>query len=122
MARLVSSANEAPSLLDLRQKALELRINRLESEKEYLGLRGKEIVPEQAAEIENKHIALLHQLELEGAEIEQQYVVLLRRSLGNVGIEIGGGLWWDDRCFFCKDCVTAHCLTCTACQSCVTWV
>lgn len=116
MAGLTTSTSGGSPLIDLKQKALDLRLSRLKSEREFVGLRGKEISPEEAIEIENKRSAILSQLELEGVEIEKEYVELLRRSFGGLGIEVGGLI---NGCWLCKDCVTSTCLTCTVCKDCV---
>ena len=124
MSRPTAPEEDDAALIDLQQKALDLRIAKLNSEKEFIGYPRRELSPEQASEVENKRSALFHQLEMDGAQLERQYLELLRSRMGSVGRpgEAGADLLrgrLGGSCWFCDECVTAKCLTCTACQNCI---
>ncbi len=118
MARQISTQGETSSFLDLKERILDLKTARIEGEKEFLGLRGKEISTEELNEIENKYQTLLYRLELDGVQIQQEHIQLLRKRFGDIGLGGAGDLEFLDWCPFCEKCVTS-CTECIGCTHCV---
>ena len=116
------SSKEESALIEIQLRAANLRLAKVKAEKEFLDLRGKEVTPEQASEIQKRRHAILYQLELEGAEIEKDFIEKYRSKLAGLGVRYPGlGLDNISGCPFCTTCVTSclECVTsCTACVAC----
>ncbi len=125
MSECILSDQERKDFHELQVRAANLRLKKIDSEKEFIESIGKEYSEAECKEIEKKRRRILHELELEGAKIELEYVEkyrskLFRISGGRLGGVSGGGVF--ESCIICEKCVTAQCLNCVACASCVTWV
>jgi hypothetical protein len=119
MSDCILNDEERKSFQELQVRAVNLRLKKTNSEKEFIDLIGKEHSQEECREIELRRRKILHELELEGAKIEVEYVEkyrskVLGTSFGNIGdLQLFG------TCIVCEKCITATCLNCTACSSCV---
>ena len=114
------SSREESAIIEIQLRAANLRIAKIKAEKEFIDLRGKEFTPEQAAEVQKRRHTILYQLELEGAEIERDFIEKYRSKLAGLGIHYPG-LDLVSGCPFCTTCVTSclECVTsCTACVAC----
>jgi hypothetical protein len=121
------SSKEESAIVEIQIRAANLRVQKVKAEKEFLDLLGTEISPEEMAAIQKKRLAILYQLELEGAEIEKEFVEKYRAKLAGLMVRYpgwgrwGGGLEGTQGCPFCTQCVTSctECVTsCTACVGC----
>lgn len=116
------SSREESAIAEIQLRAANLRVAKVKAEKEFIDLLGKEFTPEQAAEIQKRRNIILYQLELEGAEIERDFIERYRSKLVGLGIRYPGlGLENISGCPFCTTCVTSclECVTsCTACVAC----
>jgi hypothetical protein len=116
------SSKEESAIIEIQLRAANLRIAKVKAEKEFLDVLGSDISPEQAAAIQKKRQAILYQLELEGAEIERDFIEKYRSRLAGLIIRYPGlGLEGTLGCPFCTQCVTSctECVTsCTACVGC----
>lgn len=111
---------EESSLAKLQVRAADLRIAKIKAEKEFIDVMGKEASPEELAAIEKRRRLIRYQLELEGAEIEREFVEKYRSRLAGLATKFPGlGLEAGLGCPFCQTCVTT-CLECvTSCTHCV---
>jgi hypothetical protein len=116
------SSKEESAIIEIQVRAANLRVAKVKAEKEFLEVLGSEISPEQMAAIQKKRQAILYQLELEGAEIERDFVEKYRSRLAGLFIRYPGlGTEGTFGCPFCTQCVTSctECVTsCTACVGC----
>ena len=110
------------SLIDLQLRAAALRISKIKAEKEFIDARGKEVTPEEKAAIQKRRHLILYQLELEGAEIEHDFIEKYRSKIAGLSVRYPGlGLEGTTGCPFCTTCITSclQCVTsCTACVAC----
>jgi len=115
-------SKEESAITEIQLRAANLRIEKVKAEKEFLDALGTEITPEQMAALQKKRHAVLYQLELEGAEIERDFIEKYRAKLAGLIIRYPGlGLGGIEGCPFCTACVTSctECVTsCTACIGC----
>jgi hypothetical protein len=113
---------EDPALTNLLGRSAELRISRVNAEKEFIKARGRELSKEEQVALERKRHEILYQLELEGAEIEREFTEKYRSRLAGLGNRFpglgGGGLSFGCH-IACETCVTSACLTCVACATCI---
>ena len=115
------SKEESSAIIEIQLRAANLRVAKVKAEKEFIDVLGSEISPEEMAVIQKKRHAILYQLELEGAEIERDFIEKYRSKLAGLVIRYPGlgGLEGTTGCPFCTTCVTS-CLECvTSCTSCV---
>jgi len=118
------SSKEESAIVEIQLRAANLRLAKVKAEKEFLDARGTEVTPEQMAAIEKRRKEVLYQLELEGAEIEKDFIEKYRAKLAGLVIRYpwgGLGLEGTAGCPFCTQCVTSctECVTsCTACVGC----
>jgi hypothetical protein len=123
-----SRSRGEPRLSELHVRAVELRMAKLQGEKDLLRA-PTPTKPEEKAELESRRRETLYNLAVEGAKIEHDFVALYR---GRVSDALGGGLGTLGcltvgpdglpTChIFCQLCVTSCtlCVTgCTYCWSC----
>ena len=111
---------ERKSFHNLQIQAAKMRVKKIKAEEEFIKYVGEDLSREECIEIEKKRRKILHELEVEGADIELEYVAKYRNKLS--GFQIGGigGLHAFGTCIICEKCITSTCLDCTACSSCVT--
>ena len=121
MLDCILSDEERKGLHELQLRAANLKLKKIEGEKEFVEAAGKERSQAECLEIERKRRKIIHELELEGAKINQEFLEKYRQKI--VGTPFGhhGDLQISDWCIICKDCVTATCLNCTVCHNCVTF-
>lgn len=116
------SNRDESAIIEIQLRAANLRIAKIKAEKEFIDLRGQEFTPEQASEIQKRRHTILYQLELEGAEIERDFIEKYRSKLAGLGIRYPGlDLENVSGCPFCTTCITSclQCVTsCTACVAC----
>ena len=117
-----SMIKEESPLIDLQVRAANLRIAKIKAEKEFIDARGKEVTPEEKAAIQKRRHLILYQLELEGAEIEHDFIEKYRSKIAGLAVRYPGlGLEGATGCPFCTTCITSclQCVTsCTACVAC----
>jgi hypothetical protein len=116
---------QQPRQSDLLVRALDLRIARIESERDVLRVQ----VPtseDERAELESRRNQTLYDLEIEGARIERDFVTSFRGRLIDIlgGSAAGGGLEVGPAlptCHLaCQICVTSCTLCVTSCTYCIT--
>jgi hypothetical protein len=110
------------SIVEIQMRAANLRIAKIKAEKEFIDVIGKEVSPEEVAELKKRRQTILYQLEMEGAEIERDFIEKYRSKLAGLVIRYPGmGLENALGCPFCDQCVTSckECVTsCTGCVGC----
>jgi len=120
-------SKEESAIIEIQLRAANLRVSKFKAEKEFLDARGTEVSPEQMAAIEKKRKEILYQLEVEGAEIERDFIEKYRAKVAGLVIRYpwggAGGITVEGTagCPFCTQCVTSctECVTsCTACVGC----
>lgn len=111
---------EESPIVEIQIRAANLRIAKVKAEKEFIDMVGKDVTPEEVSELQKKRYQILYQLELEGAEIERDFVEKYRARIAGLGIRYPGwGLENTLGCPFCTTCITS-CLQCvTSCTGCV---
>ncbi|UFS68617.1 hypothetical protein LPW11_11920 [Geomonas sp. RF6] len=113
---------ELSAIVEIQVRAANLRVAKVKAEKEFIELQGKEVTPEEKAAIEKKHRMILYQLELEGAEIERDFVEKYRSKIAGLSVRYPGlSIDGVSGCPFCTTCITSclQCVTnCTACVAC----
>jgi hypothetical protein len=113
---------EESAITEIQLRAANLRIAKVKAEKEFIDARGKEVTPEEKAAIQKKRHQILYQLELEGAEIEREFIEKYRSKLAGLSVRYPGlNLEGAAGCPFCTTCITSclECVTsCTACVAC----
>jgi len=119
MSDCILSNEERKGFIDLQLKAANLRLKKVKSEREFLELMGKKHSHEECLEIEKRRRNLLHELELEGAEIEAEYIEKYRSKILDISVDHPGQFQIFGKCIICSECITTTCLDCTACSSCV---
>ena len=72
---------ERSGFADLQVRAANLRIKKIDDEKEFIGKAGKDLSVEECLALEKKRRKLLHALEVEGAEIEHEYILKYRSKV-----------------------------------------
>ena len=110
-----------PSLIKLQMRAADLRLARVNAEKELIETLGKELSEGEKAAIEKRRREILYQLEVEGAAIEREFVEKYRGRLAGIMINVAG-LRFEATvgCPFCQTCITS-CRDCvTSCTHCIT--
>lgn len=115
------SSEESP-LIDLFERSGQLRISRLKAEKEFITARGDDLSKEEQIALEKKRSEILYKLELEGAEIEQEFTEKYRTKFARLADRfpgLGGGRLSLSCMVACETCWTSSCLTCVACAVCI---
>jgi hypothetical protein len=117
------SSKEESAIIEIQLRAANLRVAKVKAEKEFLDAQGSEISPEQMAALQKRRHDILYQLELEGAEIERDFVEKYRSRLAGLMIRYPGlgGLGLDgvSGCPFCTQCVTSCTVCVTSCTACI---
>lgn len=120
MSESINSRESA--LTEIQLRAANLRIAKVKAEKEFIDVRGKEVSPEEKSAIQKRRHLILYQLEMEGAEIEHDFIEKYRSKLAGLAVRYPGlGLEGATGCPFCTTCITSclECVTsCTACVAC----
>lgn len=110
---------EEPRLSELYLQALNLRMERIEAQKEFLQIPK---TTEEKEAVEQKQREILYQLELEGARLEREFLTSYRRKIIDIGGGpiLGGGGVFEATCGLgCTQCITP-CINCvTPCTICV---
>ena len=117
-----ASNREDSALTELLERSAHLRVRRVQAEREFLRARAETLSREEQLARERKRHEILLQLELEGAEIEQEFTEKYRTRLAGLGNRfpgLGAGGVSLGCHIACETCVTSACLTCVACAVCI---
>ena len=120
MPDCILSDAERKDFQELQVRAATLRLKNTTSEKEFIDLLGKDHSQEECTQIELRRRKILHELELEAAKIELEYVEKYRSKIAGTSFGQIGNFTLFGTCIICEICITTTCLGCTACSSCVT--